>query len=71
MNQSLADQDQWLERHRPYLTLLARAHLSPRHQAKLDSSDIVQQTLLNAFAKRDQFRVEPKPPRLMLELPIA
>ena len=56
MSQSFADQDQWLERHRPYLTLLARAHLNSRQQAKLDSSDIVQQTLLNAFAKRDQFR---------------
>ncbi len=56
MHPPLADQDQWLERHRPYLTLLARAHLNPRHPAKLDSSDIVQQTLLDAFAKRDQFR---------------
>ena len=33
-----------------------RARLNPRQAAKLDSSDIVQQTLLNAFAKRDQFR---------------
>ncbi|MEJ7593956.1 MAG: sigma-70 family RNA polymerase sigma factor [Planctomycetaceae bacterium] len=56
MNQPLAQQEQWLERHRAYLTLLARAHLNPRQAAKLDSSDIVQQTLLNAFAKRDQFR---------------
>lgn len=56
MDQPLSQQDQWLERHRPYLTLLARAHLNPRLAAKLDSSDIVQQTLLNAFAKRDQFR---------------
>lgn len=56
MSQSLADQDQGLERHRPYLSLLARAHLNPRHQAKLDLSDIVQQTLLLAIAKRDQFR---------------
>ena len=56
MNQPLADHGQSLERHRPYLTLLARAHLNPRHPAKLDSSDIVQQTLLDAFAKQDQFR---------------
>ena len=54
MNQS--DHGQWLERHRPYLTLLARSHLNPRNPAKLDSSDIVQQTLLDAYAKRDQLR---------------
>ncbi len=56
MNQPLTQQNQWLERHRPYLTLLALAHLNPRQASKLDSSDIVQQTLLNAFARRDQFR---------------
>ena len=56
MNEPLVDQKQWLERHRPYLTLLARAHLNRNHPAKLDSSDIVQQTLLDAFSKRDQFR---------------
>ena len=56
MNQPLVDQKQWLERHRPYLTLLARAHLRRHHPARLDSSDIVQQTLLNAFSKRDHFR---------------
>ena len=55
MNQPLADQGLWLERHRPYLCLLARAHLNPRHPVKLDSSDIVQQTMLDAFAKREQF----------------
>ena len=56
MNQPLLDQEQWLERHRPYLTLLAHAHLNRRYSARLDTSDIVQQTLLNAFLKRDEFR---------------
>ena len=56
MNQLFADQGQWLERHRVYLMLLARAHLNPRQPAKLDSSDIVQQTLIDAFANREQFR---------------
>lgn len=55
MNSRLADPGQWLERHRPYLTLLARTYLSRRTAGRLDSSDIVQQTLLDAFAKRDQF----------------
>ena len=56
MSQSLADSSQSLERFRSYLGLLARTHLNPRQRAKLDSSDVVQQTLLDAFAKRDQFR---------------
>ena len=56
MIQSLEDEGQWLERHRPYLTLLVRTHLNSRNPAKLGSSDVVQQTLMDAFANRDQFR---------------
>ena len=33
MNQPLVDQKQCLERHRPYLMLLTRAHLSRQHPA--------------------------------------
>ena len=43
------------------MALLARAHVGPNQRAKVDPSDIVQQTLLDAHRKRDQFRGSTEP----------
>lgn len=44
-----------LARYRAYLLLLARMQLDPWPASRIDASDIVQQTLIEAYAKREQF----------------
>jgi RNA polymerase sigma-70 factor (ECF subfamily) len=56
MSQEDVPRKRSLEEFRSYLLLLARVQLDPGAQNRIDPSDIVQQTLLEAHAKADQFQ---------------
>ena len=56
MDQPPGSSSQALERYRHYLIMLARSQLDPRLRSKLDPSDVVQQTMLEAHQNEDQFR---------------
>lgn len=44
------------EEFRPYLLILARGQISAALQSRLDASDIVQETLLEAHLRREEYR---------------
>lgn len=50
-----------VERFRSYLLLLARARLRGVPEARINASDLVQQTLLDAHRQRQQFRGDGPP----------
>ena len=56
MDEAAQDIGTALGRFRGYLRLLAGLQLGPRLRGKVDASDLVQQTLLEAYRKRGQFR---------------
>jgi RNA polymerase sigma-70 factor (ECF subfamily) len=56
MTDSTASPQRSLERYRSYLLLLAGLQLDARPRGKIDPSDVVQQTLLEAHAKLGQFQ---------------
>lgn len=59
MPETSAGSNFMLEKYRGYLVFLARMHAVPRFNAKVDLSGIVQQTMLEAYQDRKQWKLLP------------
>jgi hypothetical protein len=62
------DPSQALEPFRSYLKVLARVHLDSRLRGKLDPADVVQQTLLRAYAAWPELNNPDRPRAILLAL---
>ena len=56
MNKALPLSGKNLDRYRNYLRMLASAEIAPQIRRRVEPSDVVQETLFEAFQKREQFR---------------
>jgi len=56
MTDEIAEIDVVLSRYRGYLRMLAELQLDPRLRGKLDASDLVQQSMIQAYEAWDQLR---------------
>jgi RNA polymerase sigma-70 factor (ECF subfamily) len=71
MNHEDVPRQRSLEQFRSYLLLLARMQVGPGPNNRIDPSDVVQQTLLEAHAKADQFHGDDSALAAWLRLALA
>jgi RNA polymerase sigma-70 factor (ECF subfamily) len=61
MNGAGKDSFAVIDQYRHYLVMLAERQLDPRLRGKIDASDVVQQTMLEAYRGSEQLRAQSEP----------